>query len=98
MTLGELMGCPDEEAQNRLSMRQALEVFGGPWASDLESAADACDDGASKCSLHDQPTFAFLRGQAHAYRRIAKSIRTVGRDNADLLKRFYELNQGDDNA
>ena len=97
-TLGELMGAPEDEAQTRFQCRQALEFFGSPWASDLEASANACDDAAAKCSLTDQPTFAFLRGQALVYRRLAQSIRTVGQDNASLLRQINELNQGVHNA
>lgn len=97
-TLGELIGCPEEEVESRLAMRQAMPNFGEPWAKDFDQLAAQCDDKAATCSLQDQPTFAFLRGQAASYRRVAKDIRGAAAALAALTEQFKELNQGEYNA
>lgn len=97
-TLGELMGCSEGEAQARLTMRQTMANFGAPWAKDFEDLADTLDNSAAKCSLQDQPTFAFLRGQAAAFRQVARDIRNAGAALVSLTEQFQQLNQGEYNA
>lgn len=86
MTLGEAMGVPDEEAQSRFALRQALADFGRCWANDFDRVAAACDDQAANLPLTEQPRFAFLRGQAAVYRQLANEIRTMPAANAAVIK------------
>lgn len=94
MTLSEALQCPENEAQGRMMMRMALEHHGHFWALDCERAADSCDDQAANLPLTDQPRFAFLRGQATAFRRLARGIREMPESNARILELVNEQ-QGD---
>lgn len=77
-----------------MGLRGALETHGHYWAQDFEEAADRCEDAAVACGLSEQPRFAFLRGQATAYRRVAKDIRNMGASNAAIGNQMRE--QGDE--
>lgn len=95
LTLGQALGCDEGEAQRRFILREALENYGSHWADDFDRLASICEDQAAQCPLHDQPRFAFLRGQATAYRRLASEIRSMPASNAAIINQLREANQGD---
>lgn len=90
MTLGEVLGCPEDEAQGRFALRQALESFGVYWANDFMHVAAVCDDQAANVPLNDQPRFAFLRGQAAVWRQLANEIRSMPAANAAVIRTLNE--------
>lgn len=88
--LAGILGCPVHEADQRMQLRQTLEVYGHLWAADFEKLASDTEDRACFLDVNNQPQFAFLRGQAQAYRRMAKDLRGMSEANNVIGQRVAE--------
>lgn len=88
--IADILGCPVNEVEQRMQLRQSLEMFGSLWASDFDKLARETEDRACQLDINNQPQFAWLRGQAHAFRRVAKDLRSMADKNKLIGQRVAE--------